>query len=110
MAGLFPHYSVLPRSFFVDMNAFYASVEQQECPAYRDRPLIVVPVLTEHTCAIAASYEAKARGIKAGTSVSLARAACPGLQIVEARPRLYLDYHARLVSLLQQHFAGVHVL
>ena len=112
MKSLFPFVasSGSPRWLFVDMNAFYASVEQQECAAYRNRPVIVVPVLAEHTCAIAASYEAKARGIKTGTSVALARATAPDLHIVEARPQLYLDYHARLVAILNQHFATIKVL
>lgn len=67
MSHLFSEFTQLPRAFFIDVNAFYTSVEQQECPAYRGKPTIVVPLLTENTCAIAASYEAKALGIKTGT-------------------------------------------
>src|SRR5262249_21919865 len=110
MDTLFPYFQVYPRSFFLDINAFYTSVEQQECQQYRGKPTIVVPVLTGATCAIAASYEAKRIGIKTGTSVMLARVHCPGLQIVEARPEIYLDYHARLVQLLRDQFASVRVL
>ncbi len=73
MLPLFPVYSRYPQTFFVDMNAFYASVEQQECERYRGKPVIVVPVLADHTCAIGASFEAKKLGIKTGTSVGLAR-------------------------------------
>ena len=112
MQSLFPFSTSAgtPRWFFADMNAFYASVEQQECARYRDKPVIVVPVLAEHTCAIAASYEAKKKGVKTGTSVELARAAIPGLHIVEARPELYLQYHTRLLDILNRHFATVRVL
>jgi DNA polymerase-4 len=112
MESLFPFTASAgcPRWFFADMNAFYASVEQQECAKYRGKPVIVVPVLAAHTCAIAASYEAKKLGIKTGTSVALAQAGCRDLQIVEARPELYLAYHARLVSVLNRHFATIRVL
>lgn len=102
--------SSLPASMrwlFIDMNSFFTSVEQQECPEYRGRPTIVVPVLADTTCALAASYEAKALGIKTGTSVRLAKLACPDLQIVNARPHLYLEYHNRIVEILNDHFATV---
>src|SRR5438552_488055 len=110
MLSLFPDFSAVPRRFFLDMNAFYCSVEQQEVEAYRDKPLIVVPVLTDNTCAIAVSYEAKALGIRTGMAVKQARGVSSELQIVEARPRLYLDYHARIVQILNDHFASVRVL
>ena len=57
------------RKLFIDMNSFYSSIEQQENNKYRKQPTIVVPILTDYTCAIAASYEAKAHGIKSGMSV-----------------------------------------
>ena len=110
MLPLFPTYQRYPRTFFADMNAFYASVEQQECERYRGKPVIVVPVLADHTCAIAASYEAKRLGIKTGTSVELARATSRDLQIVEARPELYLEVHSRLVQILNHHFVTTKVL
>jgi nucleotidyltransferase/DNA polymerase involved in DNA repair len=52
---------------FLDLNAFFASCEQQENPALRGQPVIVVQTLTESAVAIAASYAAKAFGIKTGT-------------------------------------------
>jgi DNA polymerase-4 len=110
MLSLFAQFDARPRTLFLDMNAFYTSVEQQECEAYRGQPTIVVPVLAETTCAIAASYEAKRLGIKTGTSVPLARLTCRDVRVVEARPELYLEYHRRLVDLLQRHFVSVKVL
>ena len=110
MWPMFTEFVQRPRFFFADLNAFYTSVEQQECAAYRGKPTIVVPVLTDTTCAIASSYEAKQLGIKTGTCVKLAKMVTPQLQIVEARPELYLDYHKRLVSVLNGFFASVKVL
>jgi DNA polymerase IV len=86
------------RNLFVDFNAYFASVEQQDVPAYRNKPIVVVPVLADSTCAIAASYEAKAYGIKTGTLVAEAKKKCSDLQVVLARHELYVQYHHRLVA------------
>lgn len=55
------------RWMYIDFNSYFASVEQQLDPKLRCKPIAVIPVDTEATCAIAASYEAKAFGIKTGT-------------------------------------------
>jgi DNA polymerase IV len=86
------------RTLFVDFNAYFASVEQQERTELRGKPVGVVPVMAESSCCIAASYEAKRFGIKTGTGVREARKLCPGIEIVEARPALYVDYHHRAVA------------
>jgi DNA polymerase-4 len=86
------------RSLIVDFNSYFASVEQQEQPDLRGRPVAVVPVMADTTCCIAASYEAKHFGVKTGTRVGEARKACPGLVLIEARPGLYVEYHHRLIA------------
>jgi DNA polymerase-4 len=43
------------RWLVLDLNSFFASCEQQEDPALRGKPIIVVPAMVETTCAIAAS-------------------------------------------------------
>src|SRR5436190_9071743 len=83
---------------FVDMNAYFGSVEQQERPELRGRPVAVVPVKAESTCCIAASYEAKRFGVRTGTIVHEARRLCPDLCVVEARPRKYVETHHRIVN------------
>lgn len=99
-----------PASLFMDMNSFFASVEQQEWVELRGKPVMVVPVAAETTCAIAASYEAKALGIKTGTPVRAAKRICPEVRVVEARPRVYMEYHHDLVHLLERRFPVVQVL
>lgn len=86
------------RYLFVDMNSFFASVEQQENPALRGRPVAVVPVQARTTCCIAASYEAKRLGVTTGTPVWEALAKCPDLALVVARPRVYVTYHHRILD------------
>ena len=83
------------RYLFLDFNSYFASVEQQERPELRGKPVAVVPVLTDTTSCIAASYEAKAFGIRCGTNVGEARAKCPELQVVAARPKIYVAYHEK---------------
>lgn len=86
---------------FLDLNSYFASCEQQENPHLVGKPVAVVPMMARTTCCIAASYEAKAFGIKTGTIVSDALKACPPLQLVEARPQLYVEYHHRILEAVE---------
>ena len=86
------------RWLYLDMNSFFASVEQQDNPSLRGRPTIVVPVMSDYTSAIAASYHAKVHGVKTGTKVLEAKARIPDLRIVEARPDRYVDVHNRILA------------
>ena len=89
------------RCLFVDFNSYFASVEQQDEPRLRGRPVGVVPVMAETTCCIAASYEAKAFGVKTGTPVWEARERCPDIVLIEGRPARYVEVHHRLMDAIQ---------
>lgn len=98
------HYPSSPLKWlYVDFNSYFASVEQQEQPHLRGRPVAVVPVETDSTCAIAASYEAKAFGIKTGTPIWEAKKLCRTLVCVLARHELYVDYHHRAIDEINRH-------
>lgn len=88
-------------ALYVDFNSYFASVEQQLRPELRGRPIGVLPVMAETTCCIAASYEAKAFGIKTGTMVRDARKLCRDIVFVEARPPLYVEYHHKLIEIVE---------
>lgn len=88
-------------ALFVDFDAYFASAEQHMQPHLRGLPVGVAPVLAESSCCIAASYEAKAQGIKTGTRISDARKLCPGIHIVEAQPARYVELHHRLVAAVE---------
>lgn len=88
---------------FLDLNSYFASVEQQENPALRGKPVAVTPMVTDYTCAIAASYEAKAYGVKTGTRILEARQMCPGLKCVLARHDVYVDYHHKILAAAERH-------
>lgn len=89
---------------FLDLNSFFASVEQQENPALRGKPVAVVPVMTDATCAIAASAQAKKFGIKTGTNIGEARHKCPDLQLVLARHDKYVEYHHAIIQEVERHY------
>lgn len=89
-------------ALYVDFNSYFASVEQQLQPNLRGKPIAVLPVLAETTCCIAASYEAKAFGIKTGTMVRDAKAMCKDIVLVQARPSVYVEYHHKLIALVEQ--------
>jgi len=91
------------RWLFVDLNAFFASVEQQQNPDWRGRPVIVRPVESEYSGAIAASYESKAFGVRTGMQVAEARRLCPGLIVAEARPDLYVQIHKQIMAEIDRH-------
>jgi DNA polymerase-4 len=90
-------------TLFLDLNSYFASVEQQVQPTLRNRPVAVAPITSDSGCCIAASYEAKAFGVKTGTRVGEARALCPGVEIVDARPRLYVLMHHRILKAIDRH-------
>jgi DNA polymerase IV len=85
-------------SLYVDLNSFFASVEQQLTPALRGQPVGVLPVMAETTCCIAASIQAKQFGIKTGTPVWEARKRCRAIRFVQARPSVYVDMHHKIVA------------
>jgi DNA polymerase-4 len=86
------------RYLFVDMNSYFASVEQQDKPELRGKPVAVVAVDAETTSCLAASYEAKKHGVKTGTPVWRARQMCRGLVCLPARPHRYVELHEQIVK------------
>ena len=87
---------------FIDLNSYFASIEQELQPELRGRPMAVIPVQAETTCCIAVSYQAKAYGISTGLGVAEARALCPHLAVVVARPRLYVEFHHRILAAIER--------
>ena len=69
-----------------DLDSFYASVEQRDDPRLRGRPVIVGGGIV-----LAASYEAKAHGVRTAMGETRARRLCPQAVVVEPRFRAYVD-------------------
>lgn len=89
------------RYIFIDFDSYFASCEQQLNPKLRGVPVAVVPMMAESTCCIAASYEAKAFGVRTGTRVSEARWLCPHIRFVEARHAEYVQLHHKAVAAVE---------
>ena len=89
------------RWLLLDLNSYFASVEQQLHPELRGKPLAVVPLMADTTFCIAASYEAKAFGVKTGTRVSDAKRMCPGILLAQANHEMYVKYHRQIVDAVE---------
>lgn len=86
------------RLLFIDLNSYFASVEQQLRPELRGRPVAVVPMVTGNTSVIAASYEAKKFGVKTGTLARDAMKMCPGLVLCSGHVSHYVDFHHKVLA------------
>lgn len=94
---------------YIDINSYFVTIEQQLNPDLRDKPVVVVPLLSDSTCAIAASHEAKLLGIKTGTKIYEAKKLCPELICLEARHRIYVEYHDKIFQEIDLHLKVDHI-
>lgn len=97
------------RILYIDMNSFFASVEQQLDPALRGRPVAITAVDSHSGSCVAASYEAKAFGVKTGTRVADARRMCPGITFLPSRHRLYVRFNLAVGTVLDRYAELTHV-
>jgi DNA polymerase-4 len=102
-----PVNSESPQILHIDLNSCFATVEQQARPLLRGRPLGVTNRLTKNACVVAASYEAKAQGVKVGMTFSEARLLCPDLIMVETDPPKYHYVYKRLVRIMRSYSPNI---
>lgn len=88
---------------YLDMNSFFASVEQQLDPALRGKPVGIAATEGLHGSIVAASYEAKAFGVKTGTLVRDAKVMCPDIILRPSRHRLYVRHNLAVARILDRH-------
>jgi DNA polymerase IV len=80
-----------------DVDAFYASVEQRDDPRLRGRPVIVGTWVV-----LAASYEAKACGVRTAMGGTQARRLCPQAAVVEPRMSAYAEASKAMFEVFEQ--------
>lgn len=85
-----------------DMNSFFASVHQVLDPSLKGRPVIVGgDPEKRHGVVLAASYEAKARGVKTGMTVYEARRLCPEGIFIKPQHHLYVHFSTRILRIMR---------
>lgn len=87
----------------LDMDSFFATVEQQARPHLRGRPVAVTPADSPGSTIVAASIEAKRYGIGTGSSVAEARLAIPGIVLLPPDPSKYRQVHRRFRHIIEQY-------
>jgi DNA polymerase IV len=87
----------------LDMNSYFASVEQQVNPSLRGRPVGVCATMGTRGCIIASSKEAKAIGIKTGCRMSDARQIYPQVVLIEVDPPKYRSTTRKVFDILKQY-------
>lgn len=87
----------------IDMNSYFASVEQQANPFLRGKSVGVCAYLSPGGCIIASSVEAKAKGIKTGCRVSDALKLDPKVILVENEPAKYRSTTEKIFGLLAEY-------
>ena len=86
-----------PRAIaLLDMNAFFASVEQRDFPSLLGQPVAVTNGL-RGSCVITSSYEARAHGVRTGMHLNEARHLCPNIIQRPSRPEVYAGISTRIM-------------
>ena len=83
----------------IDMNSFFASVEQAANPGLKGKP-VVVTGSQQRTVVLTASYEARRFGIRTGMMLHEARRLCPGMIMVPADNRKYTHTSAQIMKMM----------
>ena len=86
--------------FHLDMDAFYASVEQRDSPSLKGRPVVVGASPNRRGVVCAASYEARAFGVRSAMSSRAAQQLCPHAVFIPPRINAYVEESHAIMSLL----------
>src|SRR5580704_9224873 len=86
--------------FHLDMDAFYASVEQRDNPSLAGKPLIVGAPPTQRGVVCAASYEARKFGLRSAMPSSVAKRLCPEGVFITPRMQRYREESAEIMRII----------
>ena len=84
----------------MDMNAFFAAIEQRDQQVLRGQPVVITNG-QQGSCVITSSYEARAFGIKTGMHLRQARELCPDVIQVPAQPHRYAEVSRTIMEALK---------
>jgi len=94
-----------PIILHVDLNSFFASVEQQANPVLQGKPIGILKAIGR-TCVIACSNEAKTFGVKTGMSLSQVKTLCPQIILLPANFPQYAEITKKFIKLMD-HYSDV---
>lgn len=93
----------LRKIIHIDMDAFYASVEQRDFPEYRGKALVVGGQPNSRGVVAAASYEARKYGIRSAMPCSQAYRLCPNAVFVPPRFGVYKDVSGQIRQIFKRY-------
>src|SRR3989475_1698026 len=96
-----------PQTLVIDLNCAFASIEEQQTPARRGRPLAIAAYAPDAATIVSSSREARALGIKTGMRVFEAKAFFPSILVREPDPPLYRSVSDKLIEIMQRHSPDV---
>jgi len=85
----------------IDLNSAFATAEQQAHPSLRGKPMGVTNRVSKECCVIAASYEAKALGVKVGMRRTEVMTICPKFILLETDPPKYNNVYRKLIKIMR---------
>lgn len=92
----------------IDLNSAFATLEQQAHVSLRGLPVGVTNrKVTNYSCIIACSYEAKAMGVKVGMRLGDAKLICPNMIMLESDPPKYHHAYKKLVSIMEDYSPNI---
>lgn len=92
---------------YIDMNSYFAACEQQRNPQLRGKPVGVVAYDSANAAVIAASAEAKKKGVKTGMRLSDCKILCPDITPVVTHPAWYRCVHVDIITILRTYSEDV---
>ena len=98
-----------PTFMHIDLNSCFATVEQQAQIHLRGKPVAVAAYVSDGGCILAASVEAKRKGVKTGLRVREGKALCPELIVLPPDPDKYRYINKKLLSLFSRYSSDVEV-
>ena len=87
----------------IDMDAFYASVEQRDSPEYSGKPLVVGGDPNHRGVVATCSYEARQYGIHSAMACAMAKRKCPQAIFVRPRFNVYREVSAQIHDILRKY-------